>query len=519
MQRKKLSNDEIGVLFFLAALIFGGWFRIHPALMAGFPISDGGLFYKMIEALQENGFRLPAYVEYNRISIPFAYPPLAFYFAGLIGKWFHVSTLNILLWMPAITLILILPCVFLLAKHLLKSTLKAGVAAFFYALLPRTLTWLIMGGGITRALGQLFLILAVLNIYLLFTQKQTKFLVGSTIFSAAICMTHPEASIHAIAMGIMLWLSYGRDRDGIKNALLLGLSTLLVTSPWWGTILLRFGIEPFLAASRTGMHSPYSAFVVFANTGDEPFTTIIGALAVIGIFTQFAKRQYLLPAMYILPFFVEPRSAGNVAVIPMALLAAIGLMDVVLPNIMRFEAETSEPKPAGPVLQTRVEKLFLAYLVFALILGMVSFDMEQIGTHLSKESREAFQWVKSNTPQNVEFLVITGKMEIFTDYENEWFPLYADRHSQTTIQGYEWIAGTDFIRRGQIATGFQKCLTSETPQECIHSLAKRAQVRFDYILIQRDGQFADKLTLDLSLSKAYQSVYKSKTVYIFKRQE
>jgi hypothetical protein len=75
MQRKKLSSNDIGILFFLAAIIFGTWFRINPPRTAGFPINDGALFYKMIETIQENNFRLPVYIEYNQLQIPFAYPP------------------------------------------------------------------------------------------------------------------------------------------------------------------------------------------------------------------------------------------------------------------------------------------------------------------------------------------------------------------------------------------------------------------------------------------------------------
>lgn len=48
MQRKKLSSNDIGILFLLAAIIFGTWFRINPPQTAGLPINDGALFFKQI---------------------------------------------------------------------------------------------------------------------------------------------------------------------------------------------------------------------------------------------------------------------------------------------------------------------------------------------------------------------------------------------------------------------------------------------------------------------------------------
>jgi hypothetical protein len=41
----KLRTEDIGVLFFIAAFIFGAWFRIFVPYNSGFPINDGGLYY------------------------------------------------------------------------------------------------------------------------------------------------------------------------------------------------------------------------------------------------------------------------------------------------------------------------------------------------------------------------------------------------------------------------------------------------------------------------------------------
>ena len=140
-QRKPLSQDEIGILIFIAAIIFGSWFRLFPVYEAKFPINDGGLFFRMTEAILENSFRLPAYIQYNGLEIPFAYPPLGFYLAGAISTIPGIKLIQVFLYLPAVILIIILFAFFALANSIFESKLLAGLATLFLALLPRSITW------------------------------------------------------------------------------------------------------------------------------------------------------------------------------------------------------------------------------------------------------------------------------------------------------------------------------------------------------------------------------------------
>ena len=71
--------------FFWLSVLFGAWVRFLPTLETDTPINDGGMFYVMIADLRANHILLPAFTSYNHLSIPFAYPPLSFYVAGLIS--------------------------------------------------------------------------------------------------------------------------------------------------------------------------------------------------------------------------------------------------------------------------------------------------------------------------------------------------------------------------------------------------------------------------------------------------
>jgi len=73
------SNRDLTALFLAWALVFGSLIRCIPTLVANFPINDGGLFYLMVEKLQEAHYILPSNITYNGFEIPYAYPPLAIY--------------------------------------------------------------------------------------------------------------------------------------------------------------------------------------------------------------------------------------------------------------------------------------------------------------------------------------------------------------------------------------------------------------------------------------------------------
>ena len=175
----------------MAAVIFGGWVRLLVPWIAGFPVNDGGLFYVMVRAIQANGLRIPAYVQYNGIDIPFAYPPFGLYAGALISTLFHVDPVKVLQWLPAIVLIGTLPAFYFLARAILNSSLQAGLGTLMYAFTPRAIEWQVMGGGLTRSFGQVFLLLALACIHQTFAKYRRRMaaavhsflLAGSTLSS------------------------------------------------------------------------------------------------------------------------------------------------------------------------------------------------------------------------------------------------------------------------------------------------------------------------------------------------
>src|SRR5690606_5306348 len=111
-----------------------------------FPLFDGGMFYVMIGDLQENGYRLPAFISYNGGDIPFNYPPLAFYLAAALDD-LGFSRTWVMQALPAASSAATVGALYLLAEPFLRSRWAALSATFAFAVMPETFSWMIVGGG------------------------------------------------------------------------------------------------------------------------------------------------------------------------------------------------------------------------------------------------------------------------------------------------------------------------------------------------------------------------------------
>ncbi len=495
-------------LYLIIGIALGAGIRLMVPALADFPIGDGGLFYKMVLAVQGNHYLLPIQVLYNGMPIPFTYPPLAFYLVAFTTDIFNTPLLDVMRWFPAIVLVLSLPVFYFLARSLMGSSIRAGIALMVYALIPRSITWLIKGGGITRSLGLLFFMAGVVSYFLLFKCKDRKYLFSAILASALVCLTHPEAALHSIIMGILMWVFYGRNKEGVFHAIGIAIGTLALTSLWWIPALAIHGFSPFLHASQTGMTEIQFAFgILFISITEEPLMTTVAVLTILGLAAQLAKREWLLPAFFIVPFIVEPRNAPNIATIPTAILAATALSDLILPALANLSGKTFQID-LEKLPKTGIGQAMLLYIFLGQFIGSQLYLPTLLANQVTLDQRNALEWVRDNTPADSTFLIITNDVFLFKDPLNEWFPAITDRKSLTTIQGYEWIDGDNFFDRAGIIQNLQRC----DSLHCIESESKAADLFFDHILMAKPDS---RLGLELQLSENYHLAYDNQNVLIF----
>jgi len=517
--KKHLSTDEQATLLLAIALLIGAWLRFTPALQAGFPINDGGMFYSMIGDVQNNHYALPAFTSFNQAEqIPFAYPPFPLYMGALLVTGFHVSVTQILLWLPAIICTTAVFAFYLLAKTLLDSRSQAALAALFFALTPRTFSWFLMGGGLTRSFGQLFLILTVTSALLLFTKHGNRYLILTTIFGAFTVLSHPEAGLHAAGIALLFWGFKAPNWKGLKAGGIVSLGVMIISAAWWLPVITRHGIAPLLNAAQTGNHSwrAWTSLLTF-NFTEEPLLGLVAILGLLGLFASLGRRNYLFVLWFLLPYIVEPRSAPWIVTLPVTMLAAVACTDLILPGLTQLSSS------GGAWLQHKIAPAFLAFTTIFSLLGSYAFALKLGDDHLVPTDQAAMAWIAANTPASARFIVITGAPDPMRDPIQEWFPALANRNSLTTLQGREWTFGKKFLASLPEYQNLGACIYQDL--NCIQNQAQKMGLVFDSVYIQKQtaqgcptGETcwaAQNLSNSLERSGKYKKIFENDSAVVF----
>ncbi|HLO28991.1 MAG TPA: glycosyltransferase family 39 protein [Anaerolineales bacterium] len=530
---KTIRRTEWASLIFLIALFIGTFMRFNVTSLAGFPINDGGMFAVMVDDLKASHYFLPAFTTYNLLNIPYAYPPLGFYLGRMAADLFGLSAVQVLRWLPAFFASLSIPAFYLLAVRLLKNKYLAAISTLFFALMPRALSWFVMGGGLTRSPGQFFMLLTLATIIRLYEENRRRDIFLAGLFGGLAVLSHPEAAVHTFVSAIFLWLMLSRKKTTFINSIFVGVLVLIVTAPWWVTVIHYHGIGPLIKGAQTGQKALAVFHLLFFVFTEEPYATVIAILGLIGIGQRLARRDYLLPLWMVIPFFVEGRSAPGPAAIPLSMLAAIGLAEVVFPAIqaaagkVRTTAQGSDHTEVEHSEEiSSIERNIFIYLLLYLIFSTYQFGLGLSSATLYRPDQEAMTWVRENTPSDSRFLVLTGTTSVSCDSVLEWFPALTGRQSIYTVQGREWTEGKNFNTYVISTYPVQNCLASGDIS-CLNGAIDRSQ--YDYVYVSKLLRVNNCIPLDLqrtfplfleSLHAAqdFNVIYETEDVAVFAKQ-
>ncbi|HEX3723820.1 MAG TPA: glycosyltransferase family 39 protein [Nitrolancea sp.] len=475
----------LGLVLFFAAIV-----RLYFVMTTSFPLNDGGMFMQAIVDLQHSHFMLPQYIHYNGLPIPYAYPPLGFYVAGLVASATHASLFTVLRIVPAIFSVLTVVAFMKLADSYLGDRTTVVVASLAFSFVPRSFSWQIMGGGLTRSIGFFFGILAIWQAYLLFTQRSRRTLIWTTMFSSLACLSHLEMAWFVAFSAALLMLAYGRTRRGFLDAALVSAGVLILTSPWWGLVIERHGIEPFVYASHSGGHTiaVIVAYLLTLNWGQEQLFPLFGALALIGMLYCVVRRRYFLPVWVFTGLLLDPRKFETEAMVPMSMIVGICVVTMILPliregaaTLQSTESVESVAVPSGGRTPGRHWIGPVAVGIVVIYAMLASMFATAIGdVPLSTDERQAMQWVSQSTSPNSRFAIINGD-DWAVDRSSEWFPVLAGRTSVATVQGNEWLPNDAFGNQVTSSLTLQKC-ASETAA-CIDAWAVDEHATFNYVYI------------------------------------
>lgn len=448
------------LLFSAAAFV-----RLFPVISADFPINDGGLFTVMSQDLLDADFALPAFTTYNGGIIPYGYPPLAFYITAFISRIFKIPVIDLIQYLPGIISVLTVPAFYGLCRAFPFSPRQVLFAVLAYSFIPRSFGWLIMGGGITRSFGMVFAILALRQIILLYkSQNSGRILIFTIIFSSLTILTHAETGWFVVVSAGVFFLFSQNGKNRIINSLWVVLGVTLMTSPWWGMVIYRHGLNTFTAAFRSGYQEWYGLHKLVLNFADESFVTFFSAVAVIGFFLSLQKRDFFFPIWFLVTLYLIPRSGANYVIIVVALLFSFGLDQSII-FAFRNQRSISSNKLFSK-LSISIENIFLVFVMIYTFFAALFFPAKQIEMldTLSSEQRDAIHWITSNTSSKSTFLIVTADSNVWTDQTSEWFPVLSGRISLSAVQGYEWLPG-QIGKRYKAYNELQQCAYKDL--ECL----------------------------------------------------
>jgi hypothetical protein len=432
----------------LAAVTLAGLVvRAIPVWLTDFPVNDGGLFMAMTDAIRLAGWSLPATVDWNGSELPFAYPPGAFYLAGVLGAM-GLDLDGVFRWLPLLASAAVVPAVFLLGRELLRSDLGGLVAALAYALAPASWVWLIQGGGISRSPG---LLLAAVTLWLLVRlvrEPGPKLAVAAGVLAGLTVLVHPGAAVFTAVSAVLLLLFEGRTRPSAAWSGAALAVAVAVAAPWLLVVVSRHGLAVLTDVPSNGPDLGQAVLALAAGRATGlPFADPLAFIGVALAILAAIRRQFLLPIWLVAATAVS----YQYGMIPFGLL--IGQFAVDLAAARRQAAG-----PGGSRTPTVVAVLVAACLVFegAAAAGTVLNPAAPVHA-LDSDRREALAWVATELPEDARVAVITGG-EWSGDPDSEWFPELTGRQSVATVQGSEWLGSAAFNAQVSANRALQACV-------------------------------------------------------------
>jgi hypothetical protein len=468
----------------LLAMLVGAIARAAPLMSAGFPVNDGGLFASMVDAILAGPRLLPDSVTYNGLNGPFAYPPLAFLVTAGLEHLVPIGTVEWLRWLPLAASIATIPAFALLALELAPTRVHAAVATFAYALVPSSFEWLVMGGGLTRAPGMLLAILAV-YFGVRAARRSDRSWIGTGIALGLVVLTHPEAALFTALSLVLVTLAYARGKRAWSRMIAAAAIGVAVALPWLLVVMTRYGPGPILSAGGTGLNLLQSlAYLLTMRLTNEPLWMLVAGLAVLGFLYALSARWLFLPAWVVAVVVVDPRGGGNYVAAPLAILAAIGLLDVVIARLARVGGDiASTPGWPTSVLRSRGGSTTLVgVLVLAMLSAFLAPYLLSPMASLSTDARTAMAWARASLPASARVVVVTGRYW-YEDATSEWFPYLAGRPSVATVQGYEWAGASAWQTQLELFEALQAHATDTAAS--VEAWGTENRVAYDYVYVPK----------------------------------
>lgn len=528
-----LTSERSYSILIAVAILLGIVVRARFVLATNFPLNDGGLFLVMSQAIADAHYALPSFVTYNSIRIPFGYSPLGFYVAAGLHTATGMSLIDTLRYLPLVVTSATLIAFCFFARALLTSRVAVVAAVFAFALVPRSFIWLLMGGGLTRSFGLLFTILALHQAFLLYTRGRTLHAVLFGVFAALTVLSHLGTAPFLLWSAVLMFLAYGRTTRALVGSVVAGVLAVVLSAPWWATVVAAHGFAPFTAASGSGSNLfsadkglRFALLTKLAQLGvtttDEYYFPLIGTLALAGSVASLTVAEFYLPAWWVATLVLDARAGATYATIPACLLAGVAVAYVVMPLTRGRTFRRVTESPISSIADRWTGRLrgflirWMPAIVSIALIGYASIgallrdpDRSTAAAMLvtvSPAERAAMRWVSTSTPVASRYLVVLPRIWA-SNAVAEWFPVLANRTSVATVQGTEWLPNHAFTRAVAVDSAVDACANGTTA--CIQRVRQTDGLSFTHLFIPKspDAPCCAALRASVRQDPRYQVLY------------
>jgi hypothetical protein len=428
------SNKKVLVILIL---IFGAVIRFLPLVLEGvsIPFRSGGLFLEFSRQILLHGYRLPPVIPfYSDGGIPFAYPPLPFYFEGFLLNFFPNSEFVIANVLPPTISMINLVLFYILTREYQLNKRGQLVALVAYATMPVAFISVIESAGLAEAFGSLALIMFAFILLRTYKKDTIQSYIASGLFLAICIVASPGSAYASIPIFIVfafVQLFYPNKQCKTRTFKLLimtGFIALALSSPYWLTVINNHGIQLFVDsikgqyAIRSNFFQELGNSLIAFNISHGYYHFIFDVIIFYGCILAFIRRRWgLLICWFIL--FSIPREGIWMMSIPASILAGIGADGL-------YEALV-EMKYLNKIQRSVLLGIFCIWIILNPLSSIQGF-MSESARQSWPNAISAMYWVRENLPADSKLVVITDSRI------REWVPHLAQRTVLNVPQGLEW---------------------------------------------------------------------------------
>ncbi len=470
------------------------------------PMGYAGMYTQMAKQIAENNFWLPFDTAfYGPGGIPFAYPPLGFYFLAILikltGKYFVFLRL-----LPALIALLAMIPLFYLTLELTSSR-WAAVSSVVIAVSSVDLyidhVW---AAGIVRAPAFLFMLLAL---YFFTRQCRTpsrRLAAITGIFLGLCILTHWEYAVFCLGW-LGFWTLWGGDFwVRAKNTLFSCCVGFIISVGWLATLVSRYGVSVYINAFNSHGNTQFMAN--FGNLGglwnlmmdNLAFIRLnegLAVLALVGIIFLWVKKKFALPLFFLLCVLVF--RGGGFGFLTACFLAGIGIAGLT-EQFPRFLPAWGKTERGTAVSGAVLALPFLAYFWWH---GWSM--MTQMQPVIDVAIFDLVENIPPNLAPDETYLAL------ITQDEAEWMPFLFQREPLVAQWGSEWLGTYD--EQTYRMSLFRDCRRDQDWVCVEQAIEKIGQYPDSVITYIKDR----KLNEQIASTHEWQQVYENKRYMIWQR--